>query len=382
MKVSAIKCENYDRDSVFDKVKESITLIGGLSESLTKTSKVLIKPNLLTAKTPEKGITTHPEIVRAIIKILKEKGIVDITIGDSPAGKYSWGELWDKTGFANLAQEENIKLLAFENSKNVKLNNKYTLPILKELSSFDFVINVPKLKTHTLTKITGAVKNCYGLMIGGAKSHFHGKYTSPKKMSAFLAEFYELVKPDLTIMDAITGMEGDGPYNGPIKNMKVIFASNDAVSLDVCACEIYGYKYTQIPLLAECEKLNLGIANFAEIERLGNAWKLVSDCNAKKSKTASLLHCFPERFFHLFSSILSCKPTINEDKCKKCKKCFDICPQKAINLKGGTYIVNKRDCILCMCCTETCPENAIELLSIGMKLKSYFRIFRAYTKRF
>ncbi len=374
VKVSAVQCKSYDKSLVFNKLKESVSKAGGFPVALTKKSKVLIKPNFLTAQSPDKAITTHPEIVRAIIKLLREQNISDITIGDSPAGKYTWEELWTKTGFANLAKEENVKLLPFINSKKILLNNKESIPILSELSSFDFIINVPKLKTHTLTKMTGAVKNCYGLMIGGAKAHFHGKNPSPKKMSAFLAEFYQLVKPDFTIMDAIIGMEGNGPVNGKPKEMGVILAGTDALAIDACACGVFGYKYNQIPLLLECEKLKIGIANSAFIEKTGDGWDLITNCNAKKSKTATLLGYFPENIFHLATSILSCKPKINTEICIKCGKCLEICPKKTIKIINGDYNIKQKDCILCMCCIEACPQNAIELLSIGMKLKNVLKI--------
>ncbi len=363
IKVSVVSCEAYEYSNVYESIKKAIVLCGGFPKNIKPNTKILIKPNLLTAKTPEKAATTHPIVVKAIIKLLREHGIDDITIGDSPAGKYTWDELWKKTGFKKLAIDENVKLLAFENIENIKFEG-LTIPLLKELSSFDAVINVPKLKTHSLTKYTGAVKNCYGLIVGGAKAHFHGVYPSPNKMAKFLSSYFNLIQPSFNIMDGILCMEEEGPSSGKPKHTGLIFASNNAVALDSCACEVFKYKSSDIKMLVY---LN---ANKLNINRCGDAWNKVSATCAKRSKKADMLAMIPDSIFKVATAILSCRPKIDQNKCIKCGKCKDICSQKTIiqNSQKEFKVINKK-CILCMCCIEACPCHAINLISIGMKLK-------------
>ncbi|OGV39472.1 MAG: hypothetical protein A2020_02990 [Lentisphaerae bacterium GWF2_45_14] len=374
IKVSIIKMDDYNDSTVTaQKVAEAIDAAGGLPEKFCPSTKVLIKPNMLTAKTPEFAATTHPEIVRAIIKYLRNFGITDITVGDSPAGTFSWDELWDKTGFAKLAEEEKVKLIPFENVKRLNVNNM-TIPMLRELDDFDAVISVPKLKTHMLTKITGAVKNSYGLMPGNAKSNFHGDYPSPRKMATFIAQIFGIRKPDFIVMDAVFSMEGEGPSSGEPVNTGLLFAGIDAAAVDACACAAYGYTPLDIPLLVIVGKLGYGVIDMDKIEMTGDGVQKLMALNAKKS-ISDMLHRFPEPIFKLSTYFLSCRPYIMPEKCRNCGLCAEACSQKAIckakNNKRFT-VKNRGRCILCMCCVESCPFHAIKLINPGMKLKRIF----------
>lgn len=375
--VAAVKCSFYDQSLLSEKVAEAVNLSGGWPKSVRHGSHVLLKPNLLTVRTPEEAVTTHPEFVRAVIRVLRQNSINEITIGDSPAGNYSWEELWKLTGMRKIADEENVKLLPFENVTRIDISKIGTLPILKELKSFDAVISLPKLKTHMLTKITGAVKNSYGLVIGRAKSAFHGKYPSPQKMAGFLAAIYGQLKPDFVIMDAVECMEGNGPANGTPHRLGLILAGEDAVAVDVCACQAYGYNATDIPMLVETGKLEAGVIDPELIQKNGDGWSLISAQKAKKSK-ADFLNFIPESVFHMATFFLRYRPYINPDICVKCGVCQNVCSQKAIKLPPKKTAVNSQKCILCMCCLEACSSHAIELQSAG---QYFLRSFRKTIRR-
>ncbi len=366
MKVSAIKCSSYDYNEVKSSILKSIELCGGFPAKIANAKRILINPNLLTAKSPAKAATTHPVIVEVLIEILQTNGVEKIYIGDSPAGSYAWQELWDKTEFAKFADFDNVELIKFDEIETKKLKGVGNIPLLKGLYDFDAIINVPKLKTHALTKITGAVKNSYGLMPGNAKAHFHGDFPSPKKMAKFLAQFYSVVKADWTIMDAIECMEGEGPASGDAKFAGVILGSESALAVDSWACEIFNYTKKDIPLLNNVENL-LTKENF---ERVGDAESLIKSINLKKSKNAQLINRIPEFFFRILTYILSCRPFINQQTCIKCNKCKDVCSQNAIIANGKQeLIVKEKKCVLCMCCIEACPCHSIDLISLGIKIK-------------
>ncbi len=363
--ISAVRCSNYDIDELKSKIMSAIELSGGLPSHIKPGAKVLLKPNLLTAVKPETGVTTHPELVRAVIKILKSMHITDITLGDSPAGGHSWDKLWSKTGMKKVAEEENVNLIPFSEFRTICIQDQATLrkiPVLKGIDDYDAIISLPKLKTHLLTKMTGAVKNSYGLVIGAAKSNFHGKYPSPVKMSNFLAKLYGSLKPDYVIMDAIEIMEGDGPNYGTVKHLGTIVAGKDAVAIDSCMCSVYGYNYKEIDILAKAVEFGFGTAQENKIERTGDAWHIINSANAKRSK-ADILFKIPEKLFIPITFFVKCRPVIDKDKCIGCGLCSEACSQNAISITGRKSKLKASKCVLCMCCIEACPYHAIELSS-------------------
>jgi uncharacterized protein (DUF362 family)/NAD-dependent dihydropyrimidine dehydrogenase PreA subunit len=360
--VSAIYCNSYTQKQVTEKIKEAINTAGGLPTKFKPGCKVLINPNLLTAKTPENAATTHPSVVRGVIKYLKTKGINDISIGDSPAGNHDWKKLWDITGMSEVAKNENVTLLPFNKTKPITIDNNIIIPVLKEIDDFDGIISIPKLKTHLLTKITGAVKNTYGMIPGKAKTHFHGTHPSPQKMSRFIAKLYGTLKPDYIVMDSIECMEGEGPNTGRPAQVGLIFAGEDGVAIDSEACSIFGYKPSDILILEETTKAGFGINDKNFIERRGDGWSTINTLKAKKAILSDIFYKIPEKLFFIISYITSCRPKINEKICLKCGKCIDECSQDAIYINHKKkYKIKSKKCILCMCCIETCPYKAISL---------------------
>ncbi len=360
-KVSSVKCLSYDKSELLEKVRDAVKLAGGFPSKVKKGSSVLLKPNMLTARAPEYAVTTHPEFIRAVILLLKEIG-AEVSVGDSPAGGHKWEKIWTDTGIKKICQEENVRLIPFENAKIIKFKKDQNIPILKELDDFDAMISLPKLKTHILTKVTGAIKNSYGLVIGHAKSHFHSVYPSPRKMSEFIGELYGHIKPDFVIMDAIVCMEGDGPNTGYPFNAGVIFAGRDGVAVDSCAIRVFGYDYKDIMHITVAAGKGYGIADWDSIEKLGDGFEELEKIRGKRSK-ADFLFKIPEKLFFVITMITKSRPSIDVAKCAKCGICIKACSQKAIFKKNEMYNVTASRCVLCMCCIEACSYQAISLRS-------------------
>lgn len=360
-KVSAVKCESYDRELLKESIRTAVKEVGGWPQKVKKAKKVLLKPNLLSARSPEQAVTTHPEFVRAVICELRKTGVKKISLGDSPAGSYSWDRLWEKTGMKQVCDLEDVELIPFDNIKRIECKSGLSFPVLKELDSFDAVISLPKLKTHILTKLTASVKNSYGLIPGKAKSMFHGDYQAPISMGHFIADTFNHVKPDFVLMDAVVCMQGQGPANGSPFELGIVFAGEDSAAVDSCACEVYNYKATDIPTLVRVAENGFGIIDQGKIERAGDAWEAVKSKNPKRSHS-DLLHKIPEKMFHVLTYFLRFRPHVDQKLCVKCGICAKVCSQDAITKrKNGEYHVVSRKCILCMCCMESCAEHAIEL---------------------
>jgi len=346
-KVVVKRCDSYSLSEV---EKEIINVLGLLDFRFKKGIRVLIKPNILGVHKPEQAITTHPVLVEGVCKILEKKN-AKIYIGESSASESD--KAFEISGIAKIARKYG-KIIYFEKEKKIKVNagkfgDLYLPSIIRDV---DLIINMPKLKTHSLTKMTGAVKNLFGFISGGMKSSYHRIYTSDEKMSELFVEIYNHIKPGLNIMDGIIGLEGNGPGTGGLpRETGIILVSKNAVAMDIVASEIIGYKAMEI----QTNKIAREQELVDSVEIIGDA----KDVRIDYKKPISTGKGIGIAYF-ISSIIPDSKIGFNHDKCTKCGKCRDNCPTKAIIMKPFPECTHKK-CIKCFCCIEVCPENAVYL---------------------
>lgn len=362
--VSIIKCQSYK--NVETSIKEAIENIGGTEKFFRSGQRVLIKPNILSAKSPEKAVTTHPEVVRAIIRIVRAAGAIP-SVGESPGGVIGGAEkFWEKSEIAGICREEKCEMLFFERtgtsfipSRNPKNKILKTIEIAKPCLEYDCVISVPKFKTHNLVFLTGAIKNLYGCVPGLRKSMYHKFAPHPDEISEIIVDIFAIVKPKLSIMDAVVGMEGEGPAGGEPRNIGLVMASSDAVALDTVMAEIAGCDLRKIYYLNSAAALGLGCNNIKEIDIIGEK---LDNVKLKKFKIPSnfYLYLIPKPFAKFLGKFISAVPVMDGKQCTKCGTCIKSCPVNAIKLNGVPK-VDESKCILCLCCSELCPENAVKI---------------------
>lgn len=347
-KVAIVRCKTYKQKEV-DKAVSKVLELAEIK--FPKRKKVLIKPNIVGSfKKTQKAVTTHPSIIEAVCKILK-KNNCKIYIGESsftntPCAFRDSGIQKVAKKYGKLIIFEQDKLIRIKDSKAKILKNFY---LSKTLKHADLIINMPKLKTHQLTKYTGAIKNLYGCIPGGMKQKLHGKASNEKKFSKLLVDIYQNVKPEVNIMDGVIGMEGKGPTSGKPKKSGYILASKSAISLDVVSSKLMGYKPKQILMIKEAIKRKLGSFKFelVGLDKLPNL-------KFEKPFVTGILNRAVLKMFRQ-------KPIIvDEKKCIKCGICANKCPMKAITLKPWP-VVDRKKCIRCFCCMEICPQHALSL---------------------
>jgi uncharacterized protein (DUF362 family)/Pyruvate/2-oxoacid:ferredoxin oxidoreductase delta subunit len=358
--VSIVKCENYDNDKVLSGLRRSIDLIGGIQNFVRKNNRVLVKPNLLYGKIPEKAVTTHPSILRGMIQIVREAGGIPF-IGDSP----SVGSLMktaEKAGIKAVADEMKCPLVEFD--KPV-LPSKGGGKIFKQLQidqtvlEADVIINLPKFKTHSLTLLTLGVKNLFGCIPGSRKALWHLKAGEDRKTFAqILLDIYQTIRPSLTILDGIVGMEGNGPNSGRPIPLGLILASGNSLSLDQVACDLLGI--SRKSLLTNRVALEWGMVK-DEIEVLGERVEDVKISNFQFPTLSQPDWNMPRFLRKALNNALTSKPVIEEKICNACDRCEEICPPKALAKKGKDLVFDYGKCIRCFCCLEVCPEGAISI---------------------
>ena len=357
-KVAIRKCKSYSLEQVKKTILLMLNDLGGLQTLVKKQDSVLLKPNLLTSKKPEKAVTTHPIIVEAVILILKEYGIKKIGLGDSPALE-STEKVLKVSGIEDVCKKHEIQILTFrESTKIVNKDNKIVkeFNIAKEFFEFDKIINLPKMKTHSFTVFTGATKNIFGFISGKSKMLFHMKHKHPIEFSDMLLDLNNIVKPELNIMDGITGMEGNGPNGGDPRNFGILLASKSNIALDTCMSKIMNINRS--PLSIAAKKRNYKDSEIKNIEVLGDKISNLIQKNVVLPKTGILFGT--RNFLGNLRKITAKKPILISEKCISCRKCEDICPADAIKINEKPLFDYKK-CIRCYCCHEVCPVNAIDL---------------------
>ena len=366
--VSIKKVGNYDFDKVKDGIIESLKPLGGISSFVTPGQKVLLKPNLLAASSPEKAVTTHPAVLAAVTSIVKEAGGI-VMIGDSP-GVGNLATVGKSTGVIKIVEEYDVELADFSNEclfeceKNV-VGKK--LHLAKAVDDADVIISLPKLKTHVQMSMTGAVKNQFGLVLGMEKGQYHFRLKTRDALADIMVDINRIAKPVLAICDAIDAMEGEGPGGGEPRHLGLIISSADLMALDVVACKIIGLNPELVPIIQAGKRQKFGETDLDKINVIGENLEDVSvDDFVQISNLKGVLQIlpFPNFMLEFFGKLWAAKPRIIENKCIKCYKCRDGCPVAPTAIDPdipSKNKVNDKTCIRCYCCHEFCPVKAIEL---------------------
>ena len=358
--VALVKCNDYSSSFVEQSVREAVNLLGGIDKFIKPNSRVLIKPNLLTAKGPESGIVTHPEVVRAAIHLLKGVN-AKIYVGDSPSPWYGdtrqIEKIWEISGIKKVAEQEKVELVRFNQSR---WHGKF--PLTTWLSRVDYLVSLPKFKTHNITILTGAIKNLFGLIPGLYKIELHKRFFSSKIFARMLVDLYEIVCPTLTIIDGVFALEGDGPGSkGEVRELGLIAAGNDCVSIDSILALIMGLKPEEILTTREAAKRNLGNARIEDIQLLG---KQLSSFQGEcfKLPATALQYRVSKPIAELVSRFIYFYPHIDSRLCSRCSACIKVCPQGVIKQRNdGEITIDYPGCISCFCCQEICPNAAISI---------------------
>lgn len=346
------KVDTYDEKLIKEVLNENSSFI---LNGLKPKDKVFVKPNLLSYNPPEKAVTTHPIFTRAVVNFLLENDLV-VSVGDIPGRSFGLSKYPEILGLTDI-KDENLSIIdpAIGGFYEVKVSvNGYKIRIPSFLEEFKKIFNLPKMKTHSLTFITGATKNLFGLIPRKDRLDIHS-IPDAKDFSKFLLDIsLSLPIKQIVIMDGIVGMQGDGPSAGSPIQLNSMIISNDPMFSDYLMSKIMGFNIEEIPLF----QLNYNLDG--EID--GNIEELIKSCKKPKSflipskatsKISSLI-------YGLLKDYLQPVPDVNKSKCIKCGVCANRCPGGAIKLKP--YPTFDRDkCVLCFCCHELCPEGAIYL---------------------
>ncbi len=277
--VGVARCENYDSRAVRSALRDAVARSGGLPPGYDDA--VLIKPNLLSPVRPEEAVTTHPAVVGVLVDLLREKTRSNkpyVTIADNPGYIFTNpGLLFEKTGMAALSTMTNVSVetLSSAGFRTIRDDNFQVLPEARISGAYlasPYRINVAKLKTHVETEMSGCVKNLFGTTDTETRKKAHMSRSQRHLMHAIVDIF--LVKPpEFHVLDAVVGMEGDGPSHGRPKKIGWIVAGRNALAVDWVAAKIMRYENPLfISLIRAATERGVGPRSVEEIDLVGASW--------------------------------------------------------------------------------------------------------------
>ncbi|MBI4334632.1 MAG: DUF362 domain-containing protein [Chloroflexi bacterium] len=364
--VAVVRCPEYTPSAVYDAVRNAVAYFGGMGAFVKAGQTVLLKPNLLKPSAPDEAVTTHPHVVGAVARLVRDCGAKAV-IADSPGGPLSRSRLrrvYDKGGLTGVAADTQA-VLNFDLSTVQVSNPNGTLikrfELIQPAIQADVVINLPKLKTHTFMHLTGATKNVFGLVPGVIKAGYHAKLTAADDFARMLLDLLSLVKPSLTVVDAIVGMDGDGPAAGKPRHIGALIVSTDAVAADAAAASIAGFQPGDIPTLRLALERGLPGAAVSGLNILGEPLEKLKRKDFRPPRTTGGPGWLPAHVLRYLSNSLVVPTEVSKQDCNGCADCFRMCPVEAISMKDKKASIDKNLCIRCYCCHEICPARAIEL---------------------
>ncbi len=367
-KVIIQECIDYSVEDIMFKINTGMDKLGGWQKFVKPGNTVLLKANLIGPKSSDSAAVTHSEFIRALTRILRNIGCT-VWIGDSSGGAIAGiaptAQSLKVAGYEKVAKEEGAIIKNFDKEGVFEVDPKGKFKdkmyLAKPLVEADVVINVPKLKTHSATIYTGAVKNVFGCIPGLRKAMYHKIAPEKEDFGDILTDIHLAAKFHLHIMDGIVSMQGDGPTAGSPYDANKILISTDPLALDAVAINMIGMDIKDIGIFEASMRRRLGQWDLGKIIIDGDYtistlpalknYKLPKRYGSKKKRNSKVIIKVVDFF--------KTRPVINRRKCKDCNVCIESCPLKIIDL--DTKIIDYDECIECMCCHELCMHNAVEL---------------------
>ncbi|MGD8237401.1 MAG: DUF362 domain-containing protein [Armatimonadota bacterium] len=374
-KVAITRCDDYEREKVLRAVSEAVELVGGIGQFVSDGERIIVKPNLLSPTDPGRAVTTHPLVIEAVCKLVQGAG-AEAVIADSPGAGLAHREdrfarLYEATGMAAAAERAGAALNFDASVAEVSCPDGVQvkrLDVMQPVLDSGGIINVPKLKTHSFMMLTLATKNMFGIIPGLGKPGHHARLRLADRFADMLLDIHTIARPRLNVMDAVVGMDGEGPGRaGRPKSIGIILASADSIALDTVACRIVGVEPRRLPVLAAAQRRGWWdeVGDGAEV--LGAAIEDVAVPGFRLSSAVVgpgglVAEKWYERLaFPRLRGHLTARPVPRRDLCTACGTCVTACPEAAIRIVEQLAVIDDAKCIRCYCCHEVCPEAAIDL---------------------
>jgi uncharacterized protein (DUF362 family)/ferredoxin len=361
--------------SAQEKTRRALTLLGGLESLVHPGDRVLLKPNFVA---PFAQAATSFEVIEAVVEAVRECGGEPI-IAESSGFEFDTEATLALLGVREWAQARDVPVLNLDHGPFAHVVTEIgTLEIAQAALDADALINLPKLKRHSLTAVTLGIKNLMGLFSRDSRRWLHAV-----GLERGLAALARAVKPQLTILDALT-VSSRAVY-GESAPLGMILGSRDLVALDHYACGLLGEDPQQIAHIREAIRIGLGNSEYRVVRsntamgREGD-FRLESEVRQLQAGISNpRSHGSTYRLFFRamyladlpFSRLtgrsliphvhywLGIRPHLEKELCDRCGRCAEVCPVGAIGVMEKKIIPARCMRVRCLRCASACPRGAI-----------------------
>ena len=361
--VSAVRCPDYDPARVRAALREALAPLGGMGAFVPLGARVLVKPNFLKTARADQAVTTHPEVILAVVEAALAEGASRVVVGDSP-GVHSARAAAKKLGLLEPLARLGVEV--HDLAEPVTVENPTgrlykRVELAREVVEADVVLNLCKLKTHALMAMTLATKNLFGAVVGLRKAAWHLEAgRDPVQFGRMLVDVAARVAPALSIADAVVAMEGNGPGSGDPRAVGVLAASPDLAVLDQLLCELVGFPPAELATLRLQWEEGRGPVDLQPPLYAGPP---LADLRVSGFRFAKPFagDPMPRPLASFGRRLMETRPEIDARRCTACRLCVTHCPATAMVLREGQPAprIYRNACIHCFVCQEICPEGAI-----------------------
>lgn len=378
--VAAVRCADYDVGNVRAALRELLAPLGGMAALVRPGERIALKPNILMGSAPEAAIATHPAVVAATALAVMEEGAHPVVV-ESPGMGVAHARLpirraFRKAGYVEAAERYGFELCLdtdWEMVSNPGARLAKRVEIIGGVRRADGVINLAKFKTHMFMTFTGATKNLFGVIPGLNKAGYHARLAEPRRFADMLLDVAYLVRPRVSIVDGILGMEGNGPGTGGLpRRLGLLVAGSDPVAVDVACCRIAGISCAAVPVLVAAQQRGLWSGRESDVDTVGvpvaelqvKDFVMPGNYRGMGVGAGGSLDVALRPILRRFNRV----PHPKAGRCTLCGVCEGACPVEAVSLdkEARTAKVDDSLCIRCYCCHEVCPSAAIDLEFTGL----------------
>ncbi len=367
-------CTEYNIENIAKILEQQLNVAGVTGEMLTG-KKIVLKPNLVMSKNPDYAATTHPAVIAGAARALRSMGAQELILAESSGGPYTETTMrlhYSGCGIKEMAQRENITLNYRTTASMMQFpagSACRNFHVIQPICDADVIVNICKLKTHSLTKMSCGVKNLYGVIPGTEKVEMHARFSRVESFTQMLCDLAQMLlesKTMITICDGICGMEGNGPTGGTPREYGVLMTSLSPFALDLVAEHLLGFDGT-VPTVQASTRRGLCPAAVSQLTIAGEDYKnhITDNVTPPDTSRRSILRDFPDLFGGRLVRFLEPRPKINQKICVGCGVCAASCPKKTISIRekdGKKRLkIQDKNCIRCYCCQEMCPKNAVKI---------------------
>lgn len=246
-------------------LRKAMQAMGGIERFVRRGAKVVIKPNLLTARAPEYATTTNPALVAALVRLCLGAGASDVVVLDRPTSAPH--EVFEVSGISAATRQAGgrVKILTDRNFVDTRIPKGRLLtrwPLVSDVFDADVLINMPIAKTHGLAVLTMAMKNLMGVM-GGERGAIHVNFDQK------IVDLNTLVKPQLVVLDAYRMLMRNGPTGGDladVRTAKTVVVGTSQVAVDAYGATLFDMRPSDLQYLVKGSEQGLGTIDLRRLE--------------------------------------------------------------------------------------------------------------------